>query len=356
MTGRRLLHYARLVCLVAAILFGATAYAWRNHADLIQRVDDWIVRQYEHDPARDARRAADLIEAGRKDDALRILESRVPKLRGVLRGDRLESVRIRSLELISDLLAERGELERALEFADELHGLDDRDLFNALRRARLMERLERGDDAREIRTWAAAVGARNPEIRAAVTEAMLRDGDADGLLRMLLGLGRRGQLGGSWELRLDGKRLASGEPDIDIDGALRWSVELDRDPLPIRHVRVDLPREYHAKVSDVQVRLVAGDATVAALGLDVAERVMGLDAIHGTLVASGARDPFFLLVLPEELRSAEVTGIELTASVRENLGEEVRALVEGAPALADRAALVDEFGSAAVRRMEAALR
>ena len=363
MSTRRILDVVRALFLAASAACAAAAYIWSQHPSLVERVDTHLVRRYVHDAQRDLQRAKNLAAAGRRADAIATLEARVPELRSAQRGDRLERSRIEALGLLADLLAEEGRNELALSYAEELFAHDERDLLNALCRARLLGLLGRHQEALAVLEGAARIGGTTPRIARPYLEALTRAGDADRALQVILGLGERGPLGlgpGTWEAFLSPgqgpPQRARAKLDISDAGALGWTLAVEAGPTPLSKVRLDLPVGAHLDLEDLNVRLSHADGGDTTLGMGEVARLANVERIGDRLRYGGGADPFLVLEVPEAARTRPVTEVRIIAQVRTSLDVATRKLLRDAAQGADRSALIAEFGEPMVTRLEAALR
>lgn len=360
MSPRRILNVIRALFLAASVACAGTAYIWRQHPSLVERLDTYLVERYVHDAQHDLELAKDLAAAGSRAEAIATLEARVPELRSAQRGDRLEASRIEALGLLADLLAEEGQDERALAYAEELFAHDERDLLNALRRARLLGRLDRHLEALGALEGAARVGGASPPIARAFLGALARAGDGDRALQFILDLGKRGPLelaSGPWDAFLfpvEGPQQRVRE-DLDLDLSLSWSVAVEGGASPLSKVRLDLPAGAPLVLDELSVRLVHGDGGETRFGLEQLLRLNDLTRTEERLRYSEGADPFVLLEVPEPVRGRPVVEVRFLAQVKPGFSEPLRGLLREAGENADRAALIAEFGEPMVTRLETIL-
>lgn len=363
MTVRKILQKIRVVFLGVSLAAVGAAYVWDQQPEFVERVDGWFMRRYTHDAYSDLKRAEDHVAGDRSSDAIRVLDILVPSLRHVGRIHRLEPARKRALALLSDLLAERGDVDRSLEFADELHELDDRDLLNAVRRTDLLHRLGRDDESFAAIEAAARVGLRNPMVANAYLVSLARFESPDAavltILRHADQLLPRPPASG-WEsmiLPLTGPmiklRISS---TLDASGRMQWVVPVTPEPVVAKRIRLDLPTTTMIRLDNLSIILRTTGDHEHVLDLANLRRSPRIEREGDSLVYRGGNDPFLVLDVPESMQAEALGEVEYRAQVRAVLSAELCALVAGAGALQDRGALTIEFGEEVVQRLEEALR
>lgn len=150
MTSRKILNLLRSLFLGLSLACAATAAVWHYYPDLVQRVDESFVASHVESATSGLSEAQYLQRKGDRDEALAAYEGLARRLRDSKPGDRRFRTRKKAIEGAAQLLIEGGETQPALEWCDELHEIDPRDMVNNLRRVRLLRLSGRADDGRTL--------------------------------------------------------------------------------------------------------------------------------------------------------------------------------------------------------------
>ncbi|MFT5734105.1 MAG: hypothetical protein ACI8WY_002786 [Planctomycetota bacterium] len=343
MTSKRLLRSLRVLFFSICVLAAATKFVWERHPDLVSWVDENLKKRSVHEEVGALRRGQEHFRRGESAAGIEVLTRLAESMAGVLNGDRLEPTKIQTLKLLTNAHDGLGQLDQALRWSDELHALDPRLVTAELRRASLLTRSGRIDEA--LATLAPVVAlssVANLEVNTKLLAELSRAGEIHGALAILIQLGDQGPLGlplDGWEVRQrtgetwsDPRRFSILRPEgarqglydtmvelpaVDADGSLaQWSA-----------LRIDAPRGSSFSLWDPTFTLLAPDATVAAeLGPADLGKPRNMTLHGNVLSATGHSDPYIVVQAPGS-EPLEALTLRLQFELRPALPAELSAML-----------------------------
>jgi len=233
---------ARGVLLVLTLMALATAGIWRWQPRLVDRVDAYWTNRRSNDYSNRFYVARRLV---REDSAsgAGMLEEIIGGLESVQRGDRLYQVKRDSVQLLTDVLANDEQWQRAATWCQRWMEWDEKDI--SAREAFALACMHLADRASEGRAELAALFDKIPEsqsIASAYVDSLVEGGqaaDAFSSIRQFLRL-QQNRFAGQCEFMCARNALMEklqASPFHEIDGTWRWTVELERGAGKI-HIRL----------------------------------------------------------------------------------------------------------------------
>ena len=360
MTSSTILNLLRSVFLGLSLACAATATVWHHYPDVVRRFDESIVNGHVVSASDVLSEAEDLLHAGERDGALSLFEDLARSLRDAKPGDRLFRPRKTAIEEAARLLIGSEENQLALEWCDELHEIDPRDMLNGLRRVRLMRICGRAEEGRARLAEITRVAKGDWRIQADLISTLLDYGEAETVLRALLArrsLGFQAVSRRRWEIFLpsaEGRWVT--QPALEVverpDGqGVRITCRLP-EPLAPPQVRLDLPSGSTLLLEDVTLRArgTGGAETILAAPYDAKTNQLLRDERGWR--SENATDAYIVLETDFEAGSTPVEELAFDLTMKIQLPAAAAAALRAWDWDAGRDALIEEFGAERVARLE----
>ena len=360
MTSSTILNLLRSVFLGLSLACAATATVWHHYPDVVRRFDESIVNGHVLSASDVLSEAEDLLHAGERDGALSLFEDLARSLRDAKPGDRLFRPRKTAIEEAARLLIGSGENQLALEWCDELHEIDPRDMLNGLRRVRLMRICGRAEEGRARLAEITRVAKGDWRIQADLISTLLDYGEAETVLRALLAgrsLGFQAVSRRRWEIFLPSAEGRWVTARARSGRAARRTGRPDHLP-PSRavgppQVRLDLPSGSTLLLEDVTLR---ARAELAAPGRSSRPRTTrgrtSLLRDERGWRSENATDAYIVLETDFEAGSTPVEELAFDLTAKIQLPAAATAALRAWDWDAGRDALIEEFGAERVARLE----
>lgn len=315
MIARRLLQILRVLFLGICSLAATTQFIWERHPDWVFWVDEHLKSHSIHRERRELQRGRELLQAGERAQGLEELGRLADSMENVLNGDRLGPTRVQTLRALIEGHDAAGDLDKALRRSDELHAFDPRLVASELERASLLSRTGKTDQAMAtLAPIRALTKIASLEISTRLLTELIRAGDVDGALELLVALGDRGPLGWplhGWEVRqrtADGwsapSRFSFSPPDQPGTAHYDTTIELpakgpDGQPAAWAELRIDAPRGAAFRLRAPTLTLLAPDGTVAGeFGMNDMGKPRHMVLEDDVLSAFGHADPYITVPSP----------------------------------------------------------
>ncbi len=324
---RRLLNVLRVIFLGVFIAAIGARVAWTKYPEHVDKLDEWIVEASQHEARRELQSARKAQEDGEPEVAVEHLLNVAEVTEGIKRGDRLESVRAPSLMALRDHYHRTGDLEKALEWANQLHELDERNLPNELARARLMGALQMPEESLALLAWLNDLTQGQDEYGLAYFDQLVRAEQGKEAVELLLQMEKAHGLTRpmkAWEIRY--RQTGTPNPaaltfDLKGEKSVRGGVEVEVAADSLTDVRIDAPRGASIFLQDPTLVLSLNDGSEVKLGLEDITRLNHLNEADGGLLCRSQQDPFMVWSAPELPAGAVITGAVFQAGLRPILPE-----------------------------------
>lgn len=365
MTSRKILNLLRSLFLGLSLVCAATAAVWHYYPDLVQRVDESLVSSHVESVTSDLHRAQHLQREGEREEALSAYEGLARRLRDSKPGDRRFPTRKNAIEGAANLLIEASETPRALEWCDELHEIDPRDMVNNLRRVRLLQLSDRADEGRTLLAEITRVAKGDRRIQADLVSTLLDYREAETALHVILGFSRKGlaALGGErWQIFLPSAETTwAAQPALEVaeqtEGrGVRISCRPPQPMTALPRVRLDLPTGATVRVDEVTVRARRAGGAEATFTAPAETRTNQLIKGDRGWLCEGAADAFFILATEIEADAAPIEELVFEVDMRAHVPTAAADALREWDWEAGRPALIEEYGAERVMQLEEIIR
>lgn len=287
---------------------------WTLSPTKVDTFGQWIVDSYEKVYSARLRTAEKTLQKDR-DQGVKAVETLLRDLHRIKKRDRLDPIKRRSLELVTEALSkEHSQLERAIYWADQWVDFDEKDLNGHVRRVELLGRAARRQT--EARDTSSRLYGMVPETEAVVqlyAETMIEQGkiaDAFNAVSDYAEHYLNAVVPSFWQLFWDSgdgfneTQSKKVEWILDGHGKLTLSVNLTA---PVRQLRVDPPPFSRLMILEPKmVTKVDGKETTMQLW-NISLGVHQMTQADRALETTGEGDPFFYWELPMSQHGAGLT-------------------------------------------------
>ncbi|MCP3916254.1 MAG: hypothetical protein GY711_11920 [bacterium] len=339
------LHFSRALLLLITVLMIVTWQVWTKNPRYINELDyEWQTAYVEEHEGR--LKTASLLLGKDREAGIEALTELADDLRHIKKRDRLDKFKRTTLTRLMSAHAGQGDLDKALEYADEQLAFDDRDLMHIVTRALLLERIPgRAEEAEQI---LAELTERIPRFyRGAVAYSTLlvrrgRVAEAIDITMHAADLGLMDVPLEKWNLYWDpgGGWASKRRMTMDMSPTHKpdeyWcSVKLPRDVKGLRKFRIDLPSTASLHLVDWKIGFIAAkdgderDHVVLIDGLEGVERISQMIEEGGGVRAEGGLDAYLSYDVPEEFAAVEgqIT-IRFQGTMRRSIPRAMRRLAD----------------------------
>lgn len=365
MTSRKILNLLRSLFLGLSLACAATAAVWHYYPDLVQRVDESFVASHVESATSGLSEAQYLQRKGERDEALAAYEGLARRLRDSKPGDRRFRTRKKAIEGAAQLLIEGGETQPALEWCDELHEIDPRDMVNNLRRVRLLRLSGRADDGRTLLAEITRVAKGDRRIQAELVTTLLDYGEAEIALHVMLGHPQQGlaALGGDrWQVFLPSAETTwTAQPTMEVveqtEGqGVRITCPLAEPLAALPRVRLDLPTGATVRLGEVTLRARRAGGAEATFTAPADARANQLIRSDRGWLCEGAADAYLVLETEMEADAAPIEELVFEVEMTTHVPTAAADALREWDWEAGRGALIEEYGVERVTQLEEVIR
>jgi tetratricopeptide (TPR) repeat protein len=343
----RFLNVLRVLFLGVCIVAVGARVAWTYHPEKVDELDQWIIKKSQQAVRSQLELAKESLAAGDTDAATAHLEKVAEGTADTKRGDRLEEVRTDALTALRDVSYREGNVEEALEWANQLHMLDERILPNELARAKLFGALGMLEESKSVFELLDDVTQGNGVYQLAYFDQLIQASQGKEALELLFRMSSGNGLArplSDWKMLYRSANAPWSKAkffDLAGDVSVSGAIELDAPVDSLLGVRLDPPANTTFVVEDPKLVFLLEDGTDFTLELSDVGRARHMEKMPTGWRGTAKAAPNYVINKPQVPGESQIVGIRFAAEVQPALSEAVKEFLEsdlGARAMEEMAA------------------